>query len=69
MQASVGDRLHVHGRVVGAQDSVAEIVEVRGEGGRPPYLVRYADGRESLVYPGSDAVVEQGGGPGSSAGG
>ncbi len=58
MQARVGDRLHVRGHTVGAADRVAEIIEVRGEEGRPPYRVRYPDGRESLVYPGPDCVVE-----------
>ncbi len=58
MQASVGDRLHVHSRTVGTKDRVAEIIEVRGGGGRPPYLVRFPDGHESLVYPGPDCVVE-----------
>jgi Domain of unknown function (DUF1918) len=58
MQAQVGDRLHMHGRVVGAGDRLAEVVDVRGPNGAPPYLVRFADGHESLVYPGADCVVE-----------
>lgn len=58
MQATVGDRLHVHGRTVGASDRTAEIIEVRGESGHPPYLVRFPDGREALVFPGPDSVVE-----------
>ncbi|QSB15578.1 DUF1918 domain-containing protein [Natronosporangium hydrolyticum] len=58
MQASVGDRLHVHGNKVGNADKVAEIIEVRGKGGAPPYWVRFPDGRESLVFPGPDSVVE-----------
>ena len=58
MQASVGDQLHVHGRTVGDNDHVGQIVEVRGADGNPPYLVRYPDGRETLVFPGPDAVVE-----------
>jgi hypothetical protein len=58
MQAQVGDRLHMHGRVVGAKDRLAEVVDVRGPNGEPPYLVRFDDGHESLVYPGSDCVVE-----------
>lgn len=58
MHASVGDRLHVHSNTVGAQDRIAVIVEVRGEDGSPPYLVRFPDGHETLVYPGSDSVVE-----------
>jgi hypothetical protein len=35
-----------------------EIVEVRGADGGPPYLVRYEDGHEAVVFPGPDAVVE-----------
>lgn len=57
MQATVGDRLHVHGRLVGNPDQEAEIIEVRGPDGAPPYLVRYADGHEGLVFPGPDCVV------------
>lgn len=58
MRAEVGDRLHVHGRVVGMPDQTAEIIEVRGEDGAPPYLVRHDDGHEALVFPGPDASVE-----------
>ena len=58
MQAKVGDRLHMHGKVVGAKDRMAEVIAVRGADGAPPYLVRFADGHESLVYPGADCVVE-----------
>ncbi|MDV7244136.1 MULTISPECIES: DUF1918 domain-containing protein [Rhodococcus] len=58
MHVAVGDRLHVQGRVVGAHAHTAEVVEVHGENGEPPYLVRYDDGREALVFPGPDAWVE-----------
>jgi hypothetical protein len=58
MHAIVGDRLHVHGRVVGASDQASEIIEIRGQGGAPPYLVRRDDGQEALVFPGTDAFVE-----------
>lgn len=58
MRATVGDRLHVHGRTVGMNEHIAQIVEVRGADGQPPYLVRYSDGHEALVFPGPDAVVE-----------
>jgi len=58
MRAEVGDRLHIHGRTVGVGDRLAEIIDVRGEDGEPPYLVRFPDGHESLVYPGPDCVVE-----------
>jgi hypothetical protein len=58
MHAVVGDRLHVHGNVVGHPDRKGEIVEVRDSGGAPPYLVRFDDGHTRLVFPGPDAVVE-----------
>lgn len=58
MHATVGDRLHVHSNTVGTQDKIGLIIEVRGESGAPPYVVRYPDGHESLVYPGPDCVIE-----------
>ncbi|MEQ4207239.1 DUF1918 domain-containing protein [Actinopolymorpha sp. B17G11] len=59
MHARVGDRLHVFGRHVGNPERMGQIVEVRGEDGSPPYVVRFDDGHEALVFPGPDAVVEQ----------
>ena len=58
MRASVGDKLHFEGRVVGAHEHSAVVVEARGEQGGPPYLVRHDDGHETVVYPGPDAWVE-----------
>jgi hypothetical protein len=58
MQAVVGDRLHMHSNVVGYPERMAEVVEVRGAGGEPPYLVRFDGGDISLVFPGPDTVVE-----------
>ena len=51
MHAAVGDRINVHGRVVGQQDHRGRITEVRGPGGSPPYLVVFDDGHEALVFP------------------
>lgn len=58
MHATVGDKILVHGRTVGSGEQHGEIVEVRGEDGQPPYLVRFADGHEGLIYPGSDCEVD-----------
>lgn len=58
MQAKTGDRVVTHGRTVGQHDRVAEIVEVLGENGKPPYRVRDAAGHESVLSPGPDSVVE-----------
>ena len=59
MKAKVGDRLVIKGHYVGAPDRDAEILEVRGEDGGPPYIVRWEEtGHETLFFPGSDAVIE-----------
>ncbi|MEU1538563.1 DUF1918 domain-containing protein [Streptomyces sp. NPDC008238] len=60
MHANKGDRVRQHGRVVGQHDKVAEIVEVMGQGGEPPYRVRYDDGHECILSPGPDSTVEHG---------
>jgi hypothetical protein len=59
MRAQVGDRLVVRGHRVGEHERDAEIVEIRGPEGTPPYIVRWSDtGHEGLLFPGSDAAVE-----------
>ncbi|MFG2625981.1 DUF1918 domain-containing protein [Streptomyces sp. NPDC048473] len=58
MEAHAGDRLLTHGRTVGQHDQVAEILEVLGAGGTPPYRVRSEDGHEHLISPGPDSVVQ-----------
>jgi hypothetical protein len=59
MQAKVGDRLVVKGHHLGEPDRDGEIVEVHGEGGAPPYSVRWSDdGRTGFVFPGPDATVD-----------
>jgi hypothetical protein len=58
MRASVGDRLVVRGNRVGVPDREAEILEVRGEDGGSPYLVRwFEDGHVGLFFPAGSAVI------------
>ena len=59
MRAVVGDRLRVRSHHVGTPDRAAEVVEVHGPDGAPPYVVRWDDGHESTFTPGSDAMIEQ----------
>ena len=62
MFATPGDRLVVRSQHVDGPVRDAEIIEVRGEGGAPPYVVRWSDsGHEALVFPGPDAFVEHAG--------
>ena len=59
MNVAVGDRIVIRGHKVGEHERDGEILEVRGEDGGPPYLVRWSDdGHESLIYPGTDAYVQ-----------
>ena len=58
MGAKVGDWLVVKRHRFGQPDREAEILEVRGSDGSPPYLVRwFDDGHVGLVFPGADAVI------------
>jgi hypothetical protein len=59
MRAEVGDALVIEGHHVGESRRTGEILEVRGEDGAPPYLVRWEDsGRTTLLFPGSDCLVK-----------
>lgn len=58
MQANVNDRLVVRSHHIGEADKEAVVLEVRGEDGTPPYLVRWDDGHESLFFPSADTDVE-----------
>lgn len=58
MQATVGGRIVIRGKAVGMPDRRGEIKDVRGREGAPPYLVKFDDGTESLVFPGPDCSLE-----------
>ncbi len=45
MKAAVGDRITVHGLHVGDATRCGEVLEVKGAGGDPPYVVRWDDGQ------------------------
>ncbi|KQZ85067.1 hypothetical protein ASD56_01465 [Microbacterium sp. Root166] len=57
MKASVGDRVIIHGRTVGATGRAGEVIEVRGDGDTPLLVVRYDDGHEAILSPGSDCEI------------
>jgi len=59
MTAAPGDRVVVPGRRPGTIAHVAEVIEVLGPAGRPPYRVRWREtGLEGVCFPGPDAFVE-----------
>ncbi len=57
MRASVGDRVIIHGRIVGATERAGEVIDVRGSGDNPLLVVRYDDGHEAILSPGSDCEI------------
>jgi hypothetical protein len=59
MRASIGDRIVVRSRHVGVPERIGDVVEIRGDDGSPPYLVRWHDnGSVGLFYPGADATID-----------
>jgi len=65
----VGDRIVVRGHRVGESARYGEVLEVVGEYGAAPYLVRWElDGHVSRFYPSSDAHIEHVGPPQSPGG-
>ena len=58
MRAAVGDRVVVAATHLDEPVRDGEVLEVHGEGGAPPYLVRWSDtGHVTLFFPGPDAHV------------
>jgi hypothetical protein len=53
----VGDQLVIESRTVDAPRKVGEVLEVHGADGGPPYVVRWSDGHEGLMFPGADAHI------------
>lgn len=59
MRAQVGDRIVIVGHRVGEHERDGEILQVKGDDGGPPYVVRWSDdGHEGLFFPGSDARID-----------
>lgn len=52
-----GDVVEILGHRVGETARSGEILEVIGEPGHQHFRVRWEDGRESIFFPSSDAIV------------
>jgi len=58
VEARVGDRIVVHSTHQGEPERTGEVLEVRGESGGPPYLVKWSpDGHTGLFFPAGAAEV------------
>jgi hypothetical protein len=60
VQPKRGYVVEIHGHRVGEKSRTGEILEVLGAPGQEHFRVRWEDGRESLFYPSSDAIVRPG---------
>jgi hypothetical protein len=60
MQPKRGYVVEIHGHHVGEKSRTGEILEVLGAPGHEHFRVRWEDGRESVFYPSSDAIVRPG---------
>jgi uncharacterized protein DUF1918 len=59
LRAEPGDRLVIRAHHTGEAERDGEILEVLGDDGAAPFLVRWEDdGHVSRVYPGTDAYVQ-----------
>jgi hypothetical protein len=58
VHAAAGDRLIIKGHRVGEPDRDAEILEVKGSDGGPPFVVEWSDsGHVTTFFPGADAEI------------
>ena len=57
MRALPGDRIILAAPTIDGPLRDGEVLETRGEDGTPPYLIRWSDGHEGLLYPGPGSVL------------
>jgi hypothetical protein len=60
MKGNVGDVLVIESRSAEQHRREGKIIEVQGEDGDPPFVVRWSDGHEGLCFPGPDSHVRPG---------
>jgi hypothetical protein len=58
VQASLGDHIVIETPTLDTPKRHGEVIEVLGAGEARHYRVRWADGHESIFYPGPDAHLE-----------
>jgi hypothetical protein len=57
MRAKPGDRIILAAPVIDGPLRDGEVLEARGDDGAPPYLIRWSDGHEGLLYPGPGSIL------------
>ena len=59
VEAHSGDVVEVSGRHVGGPGRMGELLQVLGTPEHLHYLVRWENGRESVLYPGEGTMIRQ----------
>ncbi len=59
MKAKTGDRIVITPPTLGGAIRDGEVLEARGKDGGPPFLVRWSDGHEGLIYPGAGTFIHE----------
>jgi hypothetical protein len=57
MRAKPGDRIILAAPITDGPLRDGEVLEARGDDGAPPYLIRWSDGHEGLLFPGPGSVL------------
>lgn len=57
MNPTAGDRIRIRGNTVGAAERDGVIVEVRGHDDAVILVVRFDDGHETILAPGTDCEI------------
>ena len=57
MNPTAGDRIRIHGTTVGAAEREGEIIEVREHDDATTLVVRFDDGHEAVLSPGTDCEI------------
>jgi len=57
MKAHQGDQIIIAASHVDEPTRAGVVLEVRGQDGGPPFLIRWADGHTGLMYPGPGSVL------------
>jgi hypothetical protein len=60
MRARPGDRIVLAAPHTSEATRDGDVLEARGPDGGPPYVVRWSDGHEGLLYPGPGALLHVG---------
>jgi len=57
MKATIGDRVRIHGKTVGAAERLGDVIDVHEHDDVQTLVVRFDDGHEAVLAPGTDCEI------------